>query len=252
MELRRPMAESENESGLRAALCEDDAVSRRLCASLLRALFRERGFPLRLDLFGEAAALRAACASSPARYDLLLLGETLGGEDGIALAQELRAQGCRACLAFLAETPDRAFQSFRAAPADYLLRPVTRESMARFVDRALGGRRRTALPVETERGLRRVYACDVVYVEVADRTLALHLKNGAVTASGSLTALQERLPAETFFRCHKSYLVNLDFVESVYRYRALVRGGAAIPVGKSRYLALRDAFAARMDAEVEG
>lgn len=241
------LTNSENERVFHAALCESDPAFLRAGAALLQSLFQERGLSFRLDLFSEAAALREALRGRPARYDLLLLSISPGGEDGVALAESLRAAGCRACLGFVADTPDRAFDAFRAAPADYLLRPVTHESLARLLGRALGdGGGRAALPVETEHGLRRVYAADIVYVEVSDRALALHLRSGTVSASGSLTALQERLPPDRFFRCHKSFLVNLDFVQGVRRYRVQLKDGAVIPVGKSRYLALRAAFTARL------
>ena len=211
------LTNSENEGVFHAALCESDPAFLRAGAALLQSLFQERGLSFRLDLFSEAAALREALRGRPARYDLLLLSISPGGEDGVALAESLRAAGCRACLGFVADTPDRAFDAFRAA-----------------------------LPVETEHGLRRVYAADIVYVEVSDRALALHLRSGTVSASGSLTALQERLPPDRFFRCHKSFLVNLDFVQGVRRYRVQLKDGAVIPVGKSRYLALRAAFTARL------
>lgn len=236
------MAEQKKENEFHAVLCGSDAASLRASAGLLRSLLQERGVPFSLAPLTDAAALRETAGDC----DLLLLGVTLGGEDGIALAETLRARGWRGCLGFVSDSPARAFEAFRAAPADYLLRPVTRASLARLLDRALPRAARTALSVETERGLRRIDAAELAYVEVSDRTLGLHLKSGVVTASGSLTALQARLPPERFFRCHKSYLVNLDDVLAVRRYRAQLRDGTAIPVGKARYLALRGAFEAHL------
>lgn len=240
------MTGGESERCYQAAICSDEVRASRRTAALLRTMFRERGVALRVDSYMEPAALTAACRGCPARYDLLLMADSIGGEDGIAAAKTLRAEGCRACIAFVSGSTDRAFASFDAEPTDYLLRPVTRESLGRLLDRAFAANSRPAVPVETEHGILRVYAGDISYVEVSDRALSIHLRSGIVNASGSLTALAELLPPELFFRCHKSYLVNLDFIERVYRYRAVLADGVRVPVGKARYLALRDAFISRM------
>ncbi|MGI5979276.1 MAG: LytR/AlgR family response regulator transcription factor [Oscillospiraceae bacterium] len=236
---------SEKDCALCAALCDTNTSTCEQCALFLQSLLRERGVAFHLDVYTDAEAFRESFRKDPERYALLLMSVSFGGENGVVLAESLRAQGCRAGIAFLSETPDRAFDAFRAAPTDYLLQPVTRESLSRLLDRVLPHERgRRVLSVETENGLCRICADDIVYVEVSDRTLAFHLPTGVVSANGSLTALQAALSAERFFRCHKSYLVNLDHVQSIRRYRVQLRDGAAIPIGKSRYLALRSAFTA--------
>ena len=51
-----------------------------------------------------------------------------------------------------------------------------------------------------------------------------------------------RPPAGGFARCHKSYLVNLEWVESVARAGVLLRDGRRLPVSRSHYIAFQSAL----------
>lgn len=66
-----------------------------------------------------------------------------------------------------------------------------------------------------------------------------------VTTLGSLKSYEGRLPADTFMRVHRSYIVNLDRIVAVERKHIVLTGDKCIPVGDvyednfRRYLAER-------------
>lgn len=58
-----------------------------------------------------------------------------------------------------------------------------------------------------------------------------------------LDDVAESLQNKGFCRIHKSYLVNLKYVESVERYRAVLSNGKSLAISKTRFLDTRNEFA---------
>ena len=60
---------------------------------------------------------------------------------------------------------------------------------------------------------------DIVMVKREDRQSIICTVDGSEIATrDGLTELEERLPADTFFRSHKSYIINLDYISHIYPY----------------------------------
>ncbi len=82
----------------------------------------------------------------------------------------------------------------------------------------------------------------IIYLK-ADRNYTLiHCEGGAKhLVSVHLHALEQHLPVPHFFRCHHSYLVNLEKVEKLLQHaghRIQLAGGETIAVARRRWAAL--------------
>ena len=54
---------------------------------------------------------------------------------------------------------------------------------------------------------------DILYIEGMQNYVRIHTARQTVTTLQTLTALEGMLPADVFFRTHKSYIVNTDKIE---------------------------------------
>ena len=59
----------------------------------------------------------------------------------------------------------------------------------------------------------------------------------------TLDGLEKQITVSDIWRIHKSYLVNLKYVESVERYRAVLSNGKSLAISKARFLDTRNEFA---------
>lgn len=88
----------------------------------------------------------------------------------------------------------------------------------------------------------------VVFFRAAGSYTEVHCENGMRTlVSGNIGRMERSLPSDQFFRCHRSYLVNLYHVlrlDRVDGYGALLKSELRIPVGKRRWSLLRRAMLA--------
>lgn len=218
------------------AICDDVVRDLEEMVAVTTTLLREAGIESRIERFRSAAELLSAWKRGD-KWDLILLDIMLDGQDGIELAEALRSAGAETDLVFITSSPEYALAGYRSYPVSYLLKPLTREKLEPVLTRCL--ERKQTLPSfvvnDPEGGKLTVPLGDIRFIEVFRRELAVHCKGRDITGAGPLNAVLSELPAERFYRCHRSYVVNLAQVSGVRKYCFLLRGGGEVPIAIRTY-----------------
>lgn len=228
------------------AICDDEPHMLRELAEYLTAYLEERRVTgCRIHRFSGGSAL----LNSGGRFDAILLDIQMDAPDGMETARLLRQRGDRSLLIFVTVLRDCVFDAFDVEASGYLLKPLDPASFRRTMDRVLrllearGGR---SLLLQKGGGCHVVPLSEIVYCEVQGRKLYVHRGGGeTIDCYGKLEDLQRRA-GPGFFRCHRSYLVNLDCVRGCQDGQVLLPGGEAIPVSRLRERDLIQALLRRM------
>lgn len=181
------------------------------------------------------------------RFDILLLDVMMPGENGIDTAREIRLYDQSVKIIFLTSSAEFAVESYTVGAYFYQLKPIWAESFYRIIDAALEAchkEQSDSLILRCKTGITRVALNQLEYCEVIHRTLLLHLDSGKVLeSSGSLDELSRQLaPYGCFYRPHRSYLVNLEYVQTL-SYRAITLACLAeIPIPRGKYNEVKSAF----------
>lgn len=75
---------------------------------------------------------------------------------------------------------------------------------------------------------------DVIYIESLGRKAVLHLVDETIEYYAKISELEKQL-SPYFFRTHRAYLVNLNYVESYNRREALLKNADAVLISKYRF-----------------
>ena len=150
---------------------------------------------------------------------------------------------------FVTVLGELVFDAFAVEAFDYLLKPLDAVRFRRTMDRALQAlERRDSGRILIQRGnsRRMIPLADIVYGEVLGRKVYLHLRDGStVDYYEKLENLEHQVDGR-FFRCHRSYLVNLDFVLGCGGGRVTLPQGTEIPVSRLREQDFTQALLRRM------
>ena len=157
--------------------------------------------------------------------------------DGIETAKMLRQRRNRSLLIFVTVLKEYVFNAFEVEAYDYLLKPLDSNHFERTMDRAISTlTQRTDKSIVIQRGS----SCDVVplaqivYCEVQGRKVYVHQSDGEIIDYYDNLENFERQMDRRFFRCHRSYLVNLDYVRGCDTGLVTLSLGAQIPVSRLR------------------
>ena len=75
------------------------------------------------------------------------------------------------------------------------------------------------LPFQKDKKIGFVDAQDICLIQADGHYSILHCKNGSLFSQDSISDLEKKLSAAPFFRCHRSYLVNIDYVTGFERQK---------------------------------
>lgn len=219
---------------IKFAICDDEpAMARELASYLARYLEEHEVTACSVSSFSSGRALLEAADG----FDVIFLDIQMEEPDGMETARLLRGQGNHSLLVFVTVLMELVFDAFQVEAYDYLTKPLDAARFARTMDRVLQTlEQRTAASIVIQQGsgCEVVPLSDVVYCEVLGRKVYLHKKDGTVTGYYDRLEQLERRVDGRFFRCHRSYLVNLDHVRGCQAGQVLLSQGERIPVSRLR------------------
>lgn len=227
---------------MRIAVCDDEAALRERLEQMAGEWSALRGCPCRVDAYPSGEAMLFETAGSYP-YDLLLLDVELGGISGVDLARAVRETDRRVPIAFLTNHPGYVFQGYEVSALRYLLKPVEQGALFTLLDLARERQERepTYLVLQIEGDARRVDQEDILCLEARGHRTAVHTINGVLEVKTAFSALSRKL-GEGFVPAHRSFSVNLRYVEQVGRAECLLEGGLRIPVSRGAWEKLNQAF----------
>lgn len=169
------------------------------------------------------------------RPDILFLDVVMPGQNGMDVAKEIRQYDTNMKIIFLTSSPEFAVESYSVGAYFYQLKPIWEESFFRLMDAVLAEcekKKKNSLILRSKDGITRIDLQQLEYCEVLGRKLLFHLENGAVLESaGSLDDLAGQLMQySNFFRPHRSFLVNMEYIQNISSRSIKMVNDAEIPI----------------------
>ena len=83
---------------------------------------------------------------------------------------------------------------------------------------------------------------EIEYLESQGRETVVSTINEQISVHMKFSDMEQLLPEDTFIRCHRSYIVNMNYVKHLARYRFLMKRGMEIPVSQLQYVDVKKKF----------
>lgn len=230
---------------IKFAVCDDEPQMVQEIADQIASYMQEAARDYSVGCFSSGYAL----LKSSDEFDVIFLDIQMERPDGMETAALLRQRESHSLLIFVTVLKDRVFDAFPLAAFDYLLKPLDGARFRQMMDRALRWlEQETAknLVIQRGSGCQIVPLSDILYCEVLGRKIYIHKKNGIILDYyDRLEDLEQRVGSR-FFKCHRSYLVNLDYVGGCQDGQVLLSPGERVPVSRLRERELTQALLRHM------
>ncbi len=214
---------------IRVMIADDDPGMRMVVRKILQ---RAEGF----ELIGEAAdgteLMRLAEACRP---QVVFLDVEMPGKTGVECARLLQDMDPSMILIFATAHDQYMSEAFEVYAFDYLVKPFRIDRVLQTLSRVRERLTQTAassepVPRVSRQGQGRILLRhrdgvsfvdmnDLLLVQREDRSTVLYTENGGrYVTTDSLAETEARLDPSVFFRCHKSYIINLNRITTITPY----------------------------------
>ncbi len=188
--------------------------------------------------------------------DLVFLDIEMPEENGFMLFNYF--QQVKFSVIFTTAYKEYAIKAIKVAALDYLLKPISvedlREAISLYEKRLFSGIEKESIEkligvlnpstnvekiaLPTFYGFQMEKTGDIIYFEADENYTKVHTISGKVLlVSRSIGDLEKTISPNTFFRIHRSYIVNLNFVKAFNRndgYFVTMENGAKLDVAARR------------------
>lgn len=161
------------------------------------------------------------------RVDVIFLDINIPSLDGMLLAKNIHQFAQKPLIVFITAWKDHAVEAFELEAFDYILKPYHEARIVTMLNKleAVGQQQaaahtpaasspQTVNLVKDERIIV-TDINDIYYVEAHEKLTFVYTRREAYVMSMSISEFCARLPEQHFFRCHRSYCVNLSKIREI-------------------------------------
>lgn len=234
---------------LNIAICDDAQVDRQILLSIINQLEESYQIKFIVTLFDCGEKLIAFLESSTIQIDLIFLDIYMNGLNGMETAIRIREKDKEVNIVFATASAGYAIEGYKVGAKGYILKPYNRTDIWKILGEIICQKRKQRMHKEKPFLLEwnsRVYSLhkeDIRYIESKGKEVWFYTNcHGKIVIKNTLNNIQENIKDDIFLRCHRSFIVNLDYVKSIQKYEFTLYSGENVDIKKREFTHFKIAY----------
>lgn len=225
-------AEREQNMNYKISVVDDNQSDVEYIMSLVKRWAVENGHALSLSHFPSAEAFLFHHEGGQG-FDVLLLDIEMGEMNGVELAKKVRQADETVQVVFITGFPDFIAEGYEVSALHYLMKPVSEEKLHSVLDKAVANlaKAEKRLRVIHDRQTDLVPLSRILYVEAQKQYVLVHTANEVYRMKATLAETEKALD-EYFFKCQRSFLINLRHVARIKTDSVVLKNGEEVPISR--------------------
>lgn len=217
---------------MKLAICDDTLEDRKVIEKHLTDYAVKTGMKFELSLFESGESLLTALKKSS--YKVIFLDIYMLGLNGIDTAKEIRKFDKEVQLIFITSSPDHAISSYEVRALHYIMKPVSYTKIEKVLNLCQLEAVKAGQQIEvlTGKNFSPIKPTEIVYAEMFKKMLTIHMTYGEIESRTSLENFEVLLGGAPFLRCHRSFVVNMDFITDVVDDAFLLNTKESVPISR--------------------
>lgn len=181
------------------------------------------------------------------KFKLIFLDIYMNDENhmtGIDVAKQIRIHDKECIIIFMTTSKDHALDAYEVDAMQYLVKPISYDKFKYVFDKC------QKLFLDNMRFIEvlsngisvKILLKDIYYIEVYNKICLIHASHQIIKTYTSLSMLWDLLGGSPFLRCHRSYIINMFYIDTILENDFLLKNGDKIPIRKNEASALKQIY----------
>ena len=220
---------------IRIAICDDSPGFLQQTKFMLEHWDAPAAHSITTELFEDGDTLLSAHSKRP--FDIILLDIVMPLLTGIETAREIRERDKTVKIVFLTSSREFAIDSYGVKASNYLLKPVVPKQLFSCLEELITEIRSITktLLIKGIDATHRIALSEIEHVEAQLKHVLFYLKgNRVIETTEHFYTYENALALEDgFFKCHRSYIINIHHIDNYSHSEIVMHSGRHIPISRS-------------------
>ncbi len=228
---------------LKIAICDDNQF---FCSEIETIILKNKDKlnkqHLNIDIFYSGQQLYSHLNQNH-KYDIIFLDIEMESLNGVEVGKKIRndLNDDDTQIIYVSSNASYAMQLFQNRPANFLIKPVKETDIVEQLKKSIAyiDRNKLIFSFSNNKDYYNLSYKDIIYFESRNRKVIIHtvLKDYEIYAK--LSDIMDTLPSLVFFKIHKSYVINYNFIQHIDYDSITLTSGLILPISQSQRKTVR-------------
>ena len=225
---------------INALICDDDNKCRDIILKYLLKYCDERNITCFYDSFDNGHQ----ALESTQTYNIAFLDIEIGDISGLEIAKRLKENNKNIIIFFITEYEKYIDDAMDLFALRFIKKPLDYQRFCTGLDKAveLINDKTIEIFLKDADIVQKIKAKDIIYLETEGRKVKIVTTMGVFYSSELIDYWEKKLTHISFYRIHKSYILNLDYIDQYKRNEVKLTTGEIIGVSYRKQSAFRNYF----------
>lgn len=227
---------------IRVAICEDEEVHTKIIYNYLKDILMDLTNQYEILEFNSGEQL---LSNYPEQIDIILLDILMGEISGMDAARNIRKFDDNVEIIFTTSLIDHIQEGYEVRAYRYLLKPIEYDELEKHIGSCINhliNGSENHIIIQGKSKVYKVKIEDITFIEIIKKDMFIHTAENTYNTKMSLSKMEKELTRYSFFRCHKSYLINMKHIETLKANIAIINK-QVVPISRHRLKELKDKLA---------
>lgn len=218
---------------MRIAICEDDYSEMEQLSKFISVYMTQHNIKYQLKVFPSGEEFLEDAKSTS--YDIAFLDIYLQELTGIDTATRLKQfQSTR--IIFTTSSKEHAIEAFSLSAVHYLVKPLSIQLVSDALDRChIVPCQEPFITIKSNQIQIPILQKHIIYIEIIQKTCYIYTSDQttALQTKQTLSNLSDELTLPFFMQPHRSYIVNMNYIDSISPHQIILTNATTIPVSRN-------------------
>lgn len=215
------------------AICDDTLEDRQIIEKYLIDYGAKTG--IKFEVFSYESGEDLLIAYKKISFKIIFLDIYLLELTGIDTAKEIRRFDKEVQIIFVTTSTDHAVSSYDVRALHYIVKPTSFSKIEKVLNlcKLEEIKANKQIEVLTGKNFSPIKLTEIIYGEMFKKILTIHTTYGNVESRISLENFELLLGGVPFIRCHRSFIINMDFIKDIEVDRFILNNDEKVPISRS-------------------
>lgn len=210
------------------AVCDDERIFRVKILELLENYKKEHFLTFEILEFSSGEEL----LNYKNDIFLVFLDVEMPGRNGMEIAKLIKEKKENILIVFLTSHSEMMQKAFQVKAFRYLLKPLRHRDFLECMESAMKEMKASKVLLSVDGIQKVVNLKEIQYIEAGEKNTFIRTKSTTYESKYTMTEWVNILADGHFFRCHKTYYINLAFVDEIHKEYAVLYNKERVAVSR--------------------